>query len=96
MCRVFAILPFALRARSAIWWRGGRGDAFTRDLCAGRPIETFGFGTALEREWFRLLQSVQGVGAKVALVILSTLTAGELANAIALKDTAMVSRAWGG
>ena len=55
----------------------------------------FGFATALEREWFRLLQSVQGVGAKVALAVLSTLTASDLANAIALQDKAMIARAPG-
>lgn len=59
-------------------------------------IRLYGFQTALEREWFRLLQSnVQGVGAKVALSVLSTLTPAELANAIALKDVAMVARAPG-
>jgi len=55
----------------------------------------FGFATHLEREWFRLLQGVQGVGAKVALAVLSTLSPSELANAIALRDMAMVSRAPG-
>lgn len=59
-------------------------------------IRLFGFGTALEREWFRLLQSnVQGVGAKVALAVLSTLTPADLATAIALRDIATVSRAPG-
>jgi Holliday junction DNA helicase RuvA len=58
-------------------------------------LRLFGFESALEREWFRLLQSVQGVGAKVALAVLSTLTASELANAIALQDKAMVARAPG-
>ena len=58
-------------------------------------IRLYGFGSHLEREWFRLLQMVQGVGAKVALAVLSTLTPSELANAIALKDIAMVSRAPG-
>ncbi len=58
-------------------------------------IRLYGFATALEREWFRLLQNVQGVGAKVALAVLSTLSPAELANAIALRDIAMVSRAPG-
>ena len=58
-------------------------------------LKLFGFATKLEREWFRLLQSVQGVGAKVALAVLTTLTPSELANAIALQDKAMVARAPG-
>jgi Holliday junction DNA helicase RuvA len=58
-------------------------------------LKLFGFMTVLEREWFNLLQSVQGVGAKVALAILSTLTPSELANAIALQDKTAVSRAPG-
>ncbi|MBZ9815570.1 Holliday junction branch migration protein RuvA [Mesorhizobium sp. CA7] len=59
-------------------------------------IRLYGFQTGLEREWFRLLMNnVQGVGAKVALAILSTLTPADLANAIALRDIAMVSRAPG-
>lgn len=58
-------------------------------------LKLFGFASALDREWFRLLQSVQGVGAKVALAVLSTLSAADLANAIALQDKAMVSRAPG-
>jgi Holliday junction DNA helicase RuvA len=58
-------------------------------------LKLFGFITVLEREWFILLQSVQGVGAKVALAVLSTLTPSELANAIALQDKTAVSRAPG-
>lgn len=58
-------------------------------------LKLFGFDKEIEREWFRLLQTVQGVGAKVALAILSTLSPSDLANAIALQDKAMVSRAPG-
>ncbi len=58
-------------------------------------IKFFGFTTKIEQEWFRLLQNVQGVGAKVALALLGTLSPSELANAIALRDVAMISRAPG-
>lgn len=58
-------------------------------------IRLYGFATALEREWFRLLQSVQGVGAKVALAVLATLPPADLANAIALQDKTAVARAPG-
>jgi len=55
-------------------------------------IRLFGFLTDVEREWFRLLQTVQGVGAKVALSVLGTLKPAELASAIAMRDRAMVAR----
>ena len=58
-------------------------------------IKLFGFANDMERDWFKLLQSVQGVGAKVALAIQSTLSASDLASAIALQDKAMVARAPG-
>lgn len=58
-------------------------------------IKLFGFLNDLEREWFRLLQNVQGVGAKVALAILGTLSPSDLASAIALQDKAMVARSPG-
>ncbi|HWU61181.1 MAG TPA: Holliday junction branch migration protein RuvA [Ensifer sp.] len=58
-------------------------------------LKLFGFATPLEREWFRLLQVVQGIGSKVALAVLSTLTPSELANAIALQDKTAISRAPG-
>ncbi|MEM1285267.1 MAG: Holliday junction branch migration protein RuvA [Pseudomonadota bacterium] len=58
-------------------------------------IRLNGFESQSERSWFRLLQSVQGVGAKVALAILGTLSTGDLASAIALQDKAMVARAPG-
>jgi holliday junction DNA helicase RuvA len=58
-------------------------------------IRLFGFATDAERDWFRLLQTVQGVGAKVALSILGVLKPSDLANAIALQDKASVARAPG-
>src|SRR6185503_1016123 len=58
-------------------------------------IRLFGFETDAEREWFRLLQTVQGVGAKVALSVLGTFKPGDLASAIALGDKAAIRRAPG-
>jgi len=58
-------------------------------------IKLYGFAADSEREWFRLLQTVQGVGAKVALAVLSTLTVAELGTAIAMRDKAAVSRSPG-
>lgn len=58
-------------------------------------IKLYGFRTDQEREWFRLLQTVQGVGAKVALAILSALEPGALATALGTGDKAMIGRAPG-
>jgi holliday junction DNA helicase RuvA len=55
-------------------------------------IRLFGFMTDVERAWFRLLQTVQGVGAKVALAVLGTLKPADLASAIAMRDKAAVAR----
>ena len=77
---------------------GSSGEAvvlFIETYVREDQLRLFGFLSALEREWFRLLQSVQGVGSKVALAVLSVLTPGELANAIALQDKTAVSRAPG-
>jgi Holliday junction DNA helicase RuvA len=64
-------------------------------LVSQDAIRLVGFATHLEKEWFKLLQTVQGVGARVALAILSVLGPGELASAIALQDKAMIGRANG-
>jgi holliday junction DNA helicase RuvA len=55
----------------------------------------YGFPDPADRTWFRLLQTVQGVGARVALSLLGTLRPHELANAIAAGDKAMLARANG-
>src|SRR4029453_4386040 len=62
----------------------------------GGQTRLFGFLTDVEREWFRLLQTVQGVGAKVALSVLSTLKPADLATAIAMTDKANTGRTAGG
>jgi Holliday junction DNA helicase RuvA len=58
-------------------------------------IRLYGFATPEEKAWFNTLMTVQGVGARVALSVLSALTPGELQSAIALQDKAMVGRANG-
>jgi Holliday junction DNA helicase RuvA len=55
-------------------------------------IALYGFLETAERDWFRILTTVQGVGARVALSILSTLSPDEIARAIAAQDRATLSR----
>jgi len=58
-------------------------------------IRLYGFMSAQERDWFRLLQTVQGVGARVALAILSALKTAEIERAIVLGDKSVLGRAQG-
>ena len=58
-------------------------------------IRLYGFTSEVERGWFRMLQTVQGVGSKVALGVLGVLSTGDLANAIALQNSAAVEQAPG-
>lgn len=58
-------------------------------------IRLYGFAAPEEREWFRLLQTVQNVGSRVALNVLSALSSRELARAVALSDKAAIGRAQG-
>ena len=66
-------------------------DTYVRD----DMIRLYGFANELERAWFRLLQTVQGVGARVAMAVLGVLKPGDLATAIALQDKAALTRAPG-
>ena len=58
-------------------------------------LTLYGFETAAERSWFRLLQTVQGVGARVALALLTSLSPDQLAQAIIAKDKAAFTQASG-
>jgi Holliday junction DNA helicase RuvA len=58
-------------------------------------IRLYGFASEAERAWFRALQTIQGVGTKVALAVLGTLSPQDLANAIALQSWAAVEQAPG-
>lgn len=80
------------RTLTALPPQGEAATLFIETYVREDMIRLYGFGTAVEREWFRLLMTVQGVGAKVALAILSTLRANDLASAIAMQDKAQVAR----
>lgn len=83
------------RTLSAIGEVGGDVLLFTEMQVREDAITLYGFGSAGERDAFRLLTSVQGVGGRVALSILSVLDQGELSRAVASGDKAMVARANG-
>ncbi len=74
---------------------GGTVMVFTEMQVREDAMALFAFGSSGERDWFRLLTGVQGVGGRVALAILSVLDADELNRAIASQDKAMVARANG-
>ena len=74
---------------------GEAAEIHTEMLVSQDNIRLVGFATNHEKEWFKLLQSVQGVGARVALAVLSIMTPSELASAIALQDKALIGRANG-
>lgn len=83
------------RALSAIGPVGGQVMVFTELQVREDSMTLYGFASGAERDWFRLLTSVQGVGGRVALAILSVLEPTELVRAVAAGDKAMVARANG-
>ena len=89
------LVQASARTLTAIGAVGGQVMLFTEMQVREDAITLFGFGSADERDWFRLLTSVQGVGGRVALAILSVLDPAELMRAVANGDKAMVARANG-
>lgn len=83
------------RTLSSLGVRGDRATLFTEMQVSDSDVRLIGFASGAERDWFRLLTVVQGVGSKVALAILSALTTEELQRACAGGDAAMVARANG-
>lgn len=83
------------RTLSALGAIGEEVVLHTEMLVGEDFIRLVGFTSAAERDWFRLLTSVQGVGARVALAILSALSADEVHRAVASGDHAMIARAQG-
>lgn len=71
---------------------GGPATMLVETIVREDAIALYGFLETAERDWFRILTTVQGVGARVALSILSTLAPDEIARAIAAQDRATLSR----
>ncbi|WP_336969309.1 Holliday junction branch migration protein RuvA [Sphingobium aromaticiconvertens] len=83
------------RTLAALGTVGEAVTIHTEMLVSEDSIRLMGFASASERDWFRLLTGVQGVGARVALAILSALEPADLHRAVAMGDKAMVARANG-
>ena len=83
------------RTLDALGPRGERVTIHTEMQVSENDMRLIGFASAAEREWFRLLTAVQGVGSKMALAVLSALQVEELQRACAGGDAAMVTRAQG-
>lgn len=83
------------RTLAAIGPVGEAAMLHTEMLVSEDSIRLVGFARAEERDWFRLLTGVQGVGSRVALAILSALDTAEIARAVSAQDKAMVARANG-
>jgi len=79
----------------ALGVRGDRVTLHTELQVSENDMRLIGFASGAEREWFRLLTGVQGVGSKMALAVLSALSVEEVQRACAAGDAAMVARAQG-
>lgn len=89
------LVEASARTLDALGPRGGVVTLHTEMLVGEDFLRLLGFAKADERDWFRLLTSVQGVGTKVALAILSVFEPADVQRAIASGDSAMVARAQG-
>ena len=89
------LIHCSARTLDALGVRGESVTAYTQLQVSENDMRLIGFATAGEREWFRLLTGVQGVGSKMALAVLSALPSDELQRAIGSGDAAMVARAQG-
>ena len=89
------LVQASARTLSSLGAVGGSIMVFTEMQVREDAMTLFAFGSVGERDWFRLLTGVQGVGGRVALSILSVLDEAELSRAIASQDKAMVARANG-
>jgi Holliday junction DNA helicase RuvA len=83
------------RTLAALGIRGDVATVHTELQVSENDMRLIGFASGAERAWFRLLTGVQGVGSKMALAVLSALSAEELQRACAGGDAAMVARAQG-
>ena len=89
------LIGASARTLAAIGPVGEAAMLHSEMLVAEDSIRLVGFARAEQRVWFRLLTCVQGVGARVALAILSALDTAEIARAVSAQDKAMVARANG-
>lgn len=89
------LVEASARTLSAIGIVGDHVTVHTEMLVGEDFLRLIGFASAEERDWFRLLTGVQGVGGKVALAILSALEPAEVQRAIGAGDHAMIARANG-
>ncbi len=89
------LVQCSARTLSALGEQGEAVTVFTDLQVSENDMRLLGFATSAERDWFRLLTQVQGVGSKVALAILSALSTAELQAACAGQDALQVARANG-
>ncbi|MFN3990468.1 MAG: Holliday junction branch migration protein RuvA [Erythrobacter sp.] len=95
-CNGVGYLAFcSSRTLAALGAVGEACTVYTQMQVSENDMRLLGFADSAERDWFRLLTQVQGVGSKVALAILSALATGELREACGRGDAAMVARAQG-